>query len=150
MADLTGAERVVVDAWLPAAITSVAASLNAISPSLSTRVYLDMAPAIAAYPLIVFQCQDDPRDIRGVGITSVMSETEYLVKVVASADYASLGSIVSILNTVLTTAIGATPVIGGRVLSSVKERGFSMVEVDDGKQLRNLGFFLKIYVQGDV
>ena len=117
MADLTGAERVIVDAWIPSAIGTVAIQLESISKGLSSRVYLDMAPDGTTYPFIVFQTQDDPTNVRGVGIVTIMVTTLYLVKVVAATDYISIGNIVALIDTVLTTATGAAPSIGGRVLS---------------------------------
>ena len=148
MVDLTGAERVVVDAWIPAAILTAAAQLEAISVGLSTRVYEGVAPLSAKYPYIVFQSQSDPTDVRGVGVVTVMVQATYLVKVIAATDYPSIGQIVSIINSVLVTSTGATPSVGGRILSSVKNTGFSLNEIYDGVQLRNLGAVYGIFVQG--
>lgn len=148
MADFAGAERVVVDAWIPEALSTVSGALDVISDGLSTRIYPDVAPDDAKYPFIVFQCQDDPADVRGVGTVTVMAETLYLVKVVAPASYPTLGSILAICHTAMTNSTGASPVIGGTVLSSVKDRSMSLTETVKGKLLRHLGGLYRIQVQG--
>lgn len=150
MTDLTGAERVVVDSWIPAALATQTVALDAISPGLSGRIFPDMAPYGETYPFIVYQCQSDPVDVRGVGITTIMTETTYIVKVVAASDYLTLGAVVAIVNAALTTASPVLPAAGGTIVSSVKTKGFSLTETVDGKEVRNLGGFYDIFVQGHV
>lgn len=149
MADMTGAERVVADAWITETLASVD-DLNTISAGLSARVYADQAPASAKYPFIVFQAQDEPSDVRGVGSSSVMTEALYLIKVVAKAGYVNIAPILVAVNTALNKPQGGSPAVGGTVLSSVKERNFSLKEPDEDQTIVNLGAFYRMQIVGNV
>jgi hypothetical protein len=149
MPDLSGAERVVTDAWIIQAIASVSAGLETINTGLSSRVFEGVAPFSTPYPFIIYQCQDDPTDIRGVGTVTIMTSTQYLVKVLAPTSYSGIGPIVALLHTVLTTSVGAALAGGGHVLDSVKSKGFHLTEIVDGKTLRHLGSLYDIHVQGN-
>lgn len=146
MGTYTGAEQAMVDTWVEARLSdvAVAASLNAINAGLSGRVFLDYAPKGTAWPVVIFQCQDPPRDVRGVGTSSVMIDTLYIVKTVAQVDeYAPLAPIASVLHAAMTTSTGDA-VGDGLVLTSVRNDQFSMVEVDEGIQFRHLGGVFRI------
>lgn len=148
MAEYVGAEQVLVELWLRAQIATVNAALEEIALGLSTRVYSEAAPKDATFPVIIFQCQDPPRDVRGVGTFTVMIDTLYLVKAVAQVDnYAELAPIASALHGALTTSVGGA-VGDGSVLTSVREAQFSMPEFDEGEQWRHLGGMYRIQAQG--
>lgn len=148
MGEYVGAEQVLVELWVKDRIATVADRLEEIALGLSARVYSEAAPKDAEFPVIIFQCQDPPRDVRGVGTFTVMVDTLYLVKAVAQVDdYAELAPIASALNDALTTPTGGS--IGtGTVLTSVREEQFSMPEFDEGEQWRHLGGMYRIQAQG--
>lgn len=148
MTEYVGSEQVMVDTWVELQLAAVAGDLNGIDAGLADRVYQDMAPRDAEFPVIIYQCQDPPRDVRGVGLTTVMVDTLYLVKAVAQVDaYAPLAPIASVIHAALTTSIGGS-VGDGSVFTSVRERQFALTEVDDGKKVRHLGGLYRIQAQG--
>ena len=148
MGTYSGAEQPMCDAWVKARIATVASQLDTISTGLSTRVYLDYAPKDAKYPFIIFQCQDPPRDVRGVGVSRVMVDTLYVVKAVAQVDsYAPLAPIASLIDQAMTSAQGGS-VGDGHVFAAVRDTAFSLVEVEAGTQYRHLGGQYKMQAQG--
>jgi hypothetical protein len=148
MSTYVGAEQVMCDIWVRERIQTVAADLNAVAEGLSGRVYQDFAPKSAQWPVIIYQCQDPPRDVRGVGVSSVMVDTLYLVKAVAQGEnYDDLAPIAKALHGAMTTSTGSA-VGDGSVLTSVREDQFSMVEIDEGEQFRHLGGVYRIQAQG--
>lgn len=138
-----------VTAWVMDRIHDVAGELDGISPFLSTRVFEDFAPAgYSVYPFLIVQCQQPPRDIRGVGVARVMVDTLFVVKAVAQVlSYGPLAPIAKVLDSALTVEV-ADPVGDGAVITSVRNEQFSMVEVDNGKQYRHFGGVYKIQAQG--
>jgi hypothetical protein len=148
MGEYVGAEQLLVELWVRSRIATVNAALEEIDLGLSARVYSEAAPKGAVFPVIIFQCQDPPRDVRGVGTFTVMVDTLYLVKAVAQVDdYAELAPIASLLHEALTTSTGGS-VGTGTVLTSVREQQFSMPEFEEGEQWRHLGGMYRIQAQG--
>ena len=148
MVAYVGVEQALVDTWVEERIGSVAATLDGIATGLSDRVFLDAAPRSAEFPVVIYQCQDPPRDVRGVGTFTVMVDTLYLVKAIAQVDtYAPLAPIVKALHDAMTTSVGSA-VGDGAVLTSVRTEQFSMVEIEDGTKWRHLGGLYRIQAQG--
>lgn len=143
-----GAEQAMVDEWVESALAAEAVALNAIDAGLSARVFANYAPPGTRYPFIIFQCQDPPRDVRGVGISRVMVDTLYVVKAVAqSTSYSPLAPVAAVIDRALTSPGGAA-VGDGVVLTSVRERQFSLVEKEDGTEFRHFGGEYQIQAQG--
>ena len=142
-----GAEAALVDAWIEYRLGLLAESLDDINDGLSERIFSDYAPKNTPYPFIIYQCQDPPRDIRGVGVSRVMVDTLYVVKAVTETDtYETLRPIAQVIDTALTSNVPIT--IGdGEVLSSVRQNQFRLAEIDAGVQIRNLGGEYQIYAQ---
>lgn len=148
MAEYEGAEQVLCDIWVRGRLESISEDLNLIAAGLSARIYQDYAPKGVEWPVIVFQCQDPPRDVRGVGVSTVMVDTLYLVKAIAQADdYGVLAPIATAMHRAMTTSTGSA-VGDGSVLTSVRREQFSMVEVDEGEQFRHFGGIYGIQAQG--
>jgi hypothetical protein len=151
MATYTGAEQAMVDAWIEARFNdpAIVALLDAIDPALSNRIFPDFAPVGTEYPFIVYQCQDPPRAVRGVGTSVVMVDTLYVVKAVAQVDsYAPLVPVARVIDSAMTSSIGSA-VEDGFVLTSVRDRGFALVEHDQGTQFRHFGGEYSIQAQGE-
>lgn len=144
----TGAESTLVDDWIRLALgTTHAADLDAISPGLSTRVFLDFAPETTPYPFIIFQALTPPRDVRGVGIIRVMVDTLYLVKAVAQGtNYDALRPVVTVIDRALTKG-DPVDMAGGIMLVSTRTSEFRLVEIENGKQFRHLGGEYRIQAQ---
>jgi hypothetical protein len=142
-----GAEQVLVDTWIEMRLAAVAQDLEDIAPGLSQRIYPDLAPADAPYPVIVYQCQSPPRDVRGVGAVRVMVDTIYVVKAVAQqVSYVPMAPLARVIDGAMTASV-PTPVVDGFVLASVRNQQFSLTEVANGKQVRNLGGEYRIHAQ---
>lgn len=144
MGVFTGAEQVMVSEWVRAQLLLKTAELEAIDTGLSSRIYEDFAPKGAKYPFIIYQCQDPPRDVRGVGVSRVMVDTLYVVKAVAQVDsYAPLGGIAAVIDSALTSSTGGA-VMDGNVFTSIRDEQFALVEVESGTQYRHFGGVFKI------
>ena len=142
-----GAEEAMVDLWVEAQIVAQAEALDAINPGLSGRIFSVVAPQGTPYPFIVYQCQSPPRDVRGVGVYRVMIDPLYVVKVVAQVmSYDPLAPVARVLDIALTSASGSA-VADGRILASVRNAGFHMVEIEAGTQYRHLGGEYRIQAQ---
>lgn len=144
----TGAESTLVDDFILLRLVGThGASLDAISPNLSQRVFLDYAPEGTPYPFIIFQALTPPEDVRGVGIIRVMVDTLYLVKAVAQgSDYDALRPVVSVIDAAMTED-EPVDMAGGILLTSVRQREFRLVEIENGKQFRHLGGEFRIQAQ---
>lgn len=148
MSTYTGAEQVLVDIWVQDQLESKAAELDAIATGLSTRIFQNFAPEGTPYPFIVWQCQDPPRDVRGVGTFRVMIDTLYLVKAVfQGTSYIPLAPIARVIDDAMTSASGSAVGGDGLVLASVREQQFAMTEVESGIQFRHFGGEYKIQAQ---
>lgn len=148
MGSYSGAEVVLCNQYVEDCLDAYSAQLNLISPGLSDRIFEEVAPEGTTYPFIVYQCQDPPRDVRGVGTFRVMIDTLYVVKAVAQGDsYAPLLPVAGVIDAAMTSAAGAT-VGDGIVFASVRERGFQMAEPSEGTQFRHLGGEYRIQAQG--
>ena len=148
MGTYAGAEQALTDKWAHERITAMAAALDDIDTGLSARVYDYFAPKTAKYPFIIVQCQQPPRDVRGVGISRVMVDTLYVVKAVAQTEtWDDLKDIAHVIDLAMTSAEGSA-VADGLVFTAVREDQFSLVEVESGTQFRHLGGAYKMQAQG--
>lgn len=146
-ANYLGAELVLFDLWIEQQLATKAVELDAIAPGLSTRVFSDVAPPGTLYPFIVFQCQDPPRDVRGVGVSRVMVDTLYVVKAVSqTTTYAPLAPIAKVIDAAMTSSAGSA-VEDGLVLASVRDNQFALTEIENGTQYRHLGGAYKMQAQ---
>lgn len=151
MSTYVGAEQAMVDLWVESRFADplIAADLEAIATGLSERLFPDFAPKGTPYPFIIYQCQDAPRVIRGVGTFAVMVDTLYVVKAVSQVDsYAPLAPIARVIDAAMTSSTGSA-VEDGFVLTSVRDRQFALVEVDQGTQFRHFGGEYSIQAQGE-
>lgn len=149
MTTFVGAEQAMVDLWVLARLQGQAAALDDIDAGLSTRIFQDYAPEGTKYPFIIWQCQDPPRAVRGVGVFVVMVDTLYVVKAVSQVDsYAPLAPIAKVIDSAMTTSTGSA-VEDGFVLTSVRDRQFALVERGQGTQFRHFGGEYSIQAQGE-
>lgn len=149
MATFVGAEQAMVDMWVESRLEGQAVALDAIALGLSTRIFQDFAPEGTPYPFIIWQCQDPPRAVRGVGTFAVMVDTLYVVKAVSQVDsYGPLAPIAKVIDTAMTSSTGSA-VEDGFVLTSVRDRQFALVEREQGTQFRHFGGEYSIQAQGE-
>jgi hypothetical protein len=148
MTSYAGQEQVLVDLWIESALFAYTDQLEAIATGLSDRIYHDAARQGTEWPVIIYQCQTPPRVIRGVGTTTIMVDTLYVVKAVAQTlTYESIGPIAQVIDIALTSAEGGQ-IGGGYVLTSIRNNQFSMIEDAMGTQFRHLGGLYQINAQG--
>lgn len=142
-----GAESVLCDDWIVQQLATVATDLNALYAGLASRIYVDVAPDDVAWPVIVFQCQTPPRDIRGVGVSRVMVDTLYVVKAIAQSDtYAPLRDVARVIDAAMTQA-APSAINDGLVLSSIRQNEFRLATQEKGSQYRHLGGEFQMYAQ---
>lgn len=142
-----GAEQVMIEEWIKTRLAAQASALETISTGLSTRVRNGFGSPSDKFPFIVYQCQVPPKDVRGVGPVRVMVDTLFIVKAIGQCDdYLPLTPVARVIDTAL-TAPDTVAVTDGFILCSTREDGFSMVEIDSGKQFRHLGGQFKILAQ---
>jgi hypothetical protein len=138
-----GAEQDVVDAWVKATLVAHG-GLNTAYPGLTTRIFDRFAPTGTAYPYIVFQDQSPVRDIIGVGPARVLVETLYVVKAIAQCvTYAPLREPAHEIDLAMTVPNGSA-LPDGALITSIRQEGFSLVEVENEVQYRHLGGVYRI------
>lgn len=148
MGTYAGNELVLVNTWVEARLATRAAQLEAISIGLSTRIYYELAPAGVKEPFIVYQCQSPPRDVRGVGLQTVMVDTIYIVKATAqTASYANLGPVAKEINVAMTSDTGSA-VGDGAVFTSSRNNVFAQRDPGSGVPILHLGGEYHIQAQG--
>lgn len=143
MPNALGAEQDVIDRWVEARLEAHT-DFNTAYAGLTDRIFDRYAPTGTPYPFIVYQDQSPVRDIRGVGTARVMVESLYIVKVIAQVKtYAPLRVVAHEIDQAMT--VGESEAIAdGVLITSIRQEGFGMVEVEDGKQYRHLGGMFRI------
>jgi hypothetical protein len=142
-----GAEQVLTDLFVIGRLAAFETEFEAIDAGLSDRIFQDFAPVDTEMPYIIYQCQDPPRDVRGVGPVRVMVDTLYIVKAVAQvATYAPLAPVAKVIDAAMTVA-DVTPVDDGYALASIRNGQFSLTEIDSGKKFCHLGGEYRIQAQ---
>lgn len=148
MGSYAGNELVLVNDWIEARLATRATQLEAISTGLSGRIYYQVAPETAAFPHIVYQCQSPPRDVRGVGLSTVMVDTIYIVKATAqTASYETLGPIAKEINVAMSSETGSS-VGDGAVFTSSRNSVFAQRDPGSGVPVLHLGGEYHIQAQG--
>ncbi len=142
-----GAEVDLIDLWVEDRLRSEALALSRIDAGLEDRIFNYAAPVGTKYPFIIFQAQAPPRDVRGVGPVRVMVSSLYIVKAVAQTlNYHDLRDVAVVIDRAM-TAPSTQAVVGGLILTSIREGQFALPEVEDGKQFRHLGGEYRIQAQ---
>lgn len=112
----------------------------------SARIYADLAPESAAYPMLVFQFQSG-EDLDAAGGIRVLANTEWLIRGIhTTTTYGgALGSIAARVDALLHAASGTAA--DGLVIACTRTRPFQMAAVTDGVQYRHEGGFYTVIVQ---
>jgi len=109
------------------------------------RVYSEVAPQSATYPLIVFQFVTAV-DLVGVGPGRIYSSAIYRVQVIAQTpSLTSLTALADQLDNALHAASGAAA--GGHVLACMRERPYSRAEDVNGLMYRRSGGEYRLILQ---
>jgi hypothetical protein len=126
-----------IDTWLSELLSGDAALVALLDGE--ERIYADIAPTDAKYPLVVYQMLGDAHDIQVHNNIRIMCEAPYMVKVIDEGmSYAQAQLIADRVDFLLTRASGA--VAGGRIEYCVRERPIRYPEQsDDGREYRHLG-----------
>lgn len=135
------ADALTVDRWLFAKITGDAT----LAPLVGTRVYVDIAPQSAAYPLIVLIPPPQDTTVRPAGPGIVMHVGQWAVKAVGPDTFEGLEAIVKRLHEILHSAGGS--VSSGTVIGAVVEGRIRYTETVEGQIYRHLGLLLSVYSQ---
>lgn len=119
-----------------------------INSYIGNRIFEYQHPSGADYPCIVFNNQTPPRDIRGVGSATIMTDTLYVIKVIGeTTSYLPIQPISkkihSLFNGMQATNTGLDQ--NGTVIGMVREEVIKYPEVDAGKHYRHLGGLYRVF-----
>lgn len=138
-----GAEAALVGNWISATLLADATLVGLVS----TKVFEDLAPNGTPFPYVVFNVQDAPYVVRGVGLAEVMVDTIFTVKAVAQvSSYDVLAPHASAIRAALVTAETQAPT-GGLIFTCSYERQVAYAEGRGAEQVRHLGGEYKIQAQ---
>lgn len=114
------------------------ATLQALTPTIGTRIYLATAPVDAAYPFCTMQMLSGGNDLMGVGAVRIWANMLWLIKVITKGT--STGAIEPIVNRIdaLLHAKSGT-VTNGVIHECVRERPFELPTVENGVAYVQLG-----------
>lgn len=140
-------ETLAVDEWLYATMAADA-SIGAL---VADRIYAEVAPADATFPLII-TTHLSSTDVRAATQQSrIMVSGLWLVKGVVndSSFNNTLKAIAERIDALFHASSGGTADGGGAaIFTSHREQPFRLAEVESGKQYRHLGGQFRIYAQG--
>lgn len=140
---MVGAESVMIDQWIESTLLNSSAVTNIVND----RVYLDLAPAEAEYPFVVYQAISPPRTIRGLGVEHWMVDGNWQVKGTCRGDaYLPIAPLAAAIHAALVT--NETDVVaGGMVFTCTFERQVMHGEPKGQVQFRHLGGEYRIQAQ---
>lgn len=131
-----------IDRWIYATLSSDAT----VVASVGTRIYRDVPPQGAAYPLIVYQEQPFVDDLVGLGGIRILTSALYLIKGIAKGEsFIALEPVMDRVDTLIHAKAGSTS--DATILSCVRERPYSITYEDMGVKYKQLGGFYRIQVQ---
>lgn len=140
---MAGTETTAAEKWLYETLHNDATILAVVSH----RIYSYQAPQGTAFPYIVFELSDAPRDVVGVGARRIWSNLYYVVRVVWEGQgMAAYKSTVARIDTLLHARSG-TSNSDGHVLGCVRESPVSYVEDDDGRRYNHQGGLYRLWAQ---
>ena len=138
-----GLELLAAREWLYAKLAADATLTGIVS----TRIYAEMAPENATFPLIMITEMSPGNDLRVVGTGRIWSDPLFLVKAVdQTASYTgNIKTLAGRIDAVLHGKSGTAT--DGTVWACVRERGFTMPETGPGgTQYRHLGGLYRVMV----
>ena len=135
------ADALPVDRWLFSTLTGDAA-LDAL---IDGRVYIDVAPYSASYPLVILIPPQIDTAVREAGPTILMHTGQWTAKAVGLDSFEALEPIVKRIHELLHSASGA--VSSGTVIGAVVEGRIRYTETAEGQIYRHLGILLKVHSQ---
>ncbi len=146
----TGDETTGIATWLYGLLSGDATLQGFVGVPPAARVYDDHSaqgvPVVAGVPILTFRPQLFHPDTRIVAGYRIVSRITYLVKAIGqTASFVELSPIASRVDFLLQGASGTGG--GFAILSCVRERGFTLAEVADGKEYRHLGGFYTVVAQ---
>lgn len=122
-------------------------ALSGDAVGVADRVYADVAPREATYPLVVFQLQAPGTDLLGVGTTRILTSGVWVVKAIDQVKgYTGLISIADAIDGALHGEAYETKT-DGVVLGAVRERPFVLTEFGDGVEWKHLGGVYRVWAQ---
>lgn len=134
-------EVIAAEKWL----YTVLSASSALTSAVGARIYADVAPATAAFPLVLY-AQLSAVDLRPMGPARIFSNMLYVVRGVnETASKTALESIADAIDAALHAASGTT--VEGTVYACVRERPFVLAETINTRSFRHLGGVYRIYAK---
>lgn len=118
-----------------------------LAAAVGTRIFGHTVPSGAVRPYVYFTSQGAGDDRMTLDAHTIWSQLLYTVRGVDKTEsFPALEAIAAAIDDALHRASGSN--VSGYVVGCVKERPFSLVEIDrDGAELRHLGSQFRLYVQ---
>ena len=137
------------ETWLYSVFSadSGAGGLNHATTGVAGRIYAYVAPAGAAFPLVIYSHQGG-HDVRGVGPARIMASMVYQVKAIGkgrAASFAAIKPIADRIDSLLQGASGSTT--DGLILSCVREQPVSYTETSGTDVYSHLGGLYRLQVR---
>jgi len=134
-------ETLFVDEW----IKTVLAADTGITSSVADRLYSDVAPQQAIFPLIVWSLQDT-RDVVGQGAFRIMADCTFNVKVIGKTrSYWQIKPIYDAIDLALHGKGGDTS--NAHVFACMRTEEYRLAEFVDNVDYRTLGGLYQVLVQ---
>lgn len=136
------AEPTVVDYWIATTLRASTPLTSLVGGATEPRIYRGEAPEDAAYPHIVYYYLPGGNDVRGVGTVTIMSEGNWIIKVVhRSVSYNIPETIAGMIYSLLH---GKT---GTHVLACTREEPIGYSELLDNSIYQHMGGIYHIEYQ---
>ena len=116
---------------------------SALAAVVGTRIYSEIGPGKASYPLVVFKCQGG-QDVDTMPGVSLFLDEIYAVKAICTGNsYGPIEAAAAAIQTALQNVTGA--VSGGTVLRCQRIAPLKYAELADGVVYRHLGATYRIF-----
>jgi hypothetical protein len=135
-------EIAVIEDWI---VTALTASTD-VTDYVDNRIYSTPPPRGTEYPFIIYN-MTSTNDVRGIGVSRIMSDTIYTVKAVArSSNATDLPDLVAAIDVALTLEIPAVSALG-TVEACVRERAVQIAEFTEGQHYEHRGGDYKVHAR---
>ena len=134
-------ETLLADEWIR---TTLAADTG-VTSVISQRLYPDVAPQQAVFPLIVWSLQD-AMDVLGQGTFRIMTKCTYTVKVIGKTrSYWEIKPVYDAMDNALHGKGGDTT--RAHIFACMRTQEYRLAEFVDNEDYRTLGGFYEVLVQ---
>lgn len=133
----------VIETWL---VDALSASTD-VTDYVDDRIFDLPPPRGTEYPYIIYS-MTSTNDVRGIGVTRIMSDTIFTVKAVARSSHAeNLPALAAAIDDALTLEIPASVSTIGVVEACARERAVQLTEYTEGQHYEHRGGDYQIHAR---